>query len=236
MGGFDSFEAELDPEECNIPRLPLLNPPTMHSPERSGMQTPPLHTLASVPFGWEEEPGKPRPCTALVTFSNPTPKCLELPPRLLDAKLNNSNNKLLSPTTVLEGPYVGSSNSFHSPSFRVSEDFYGSSGAERSLLGSLVLNKGVVGVKEKRWFGSWREKTFKLNREASGGSHVFPTSLDKDHDYVGYSVDSHKEVRKRKMKRSGSFSNPFHAKSCVWATICEGLKQVVPWRSKKLKK
>ncbi|TKY64096.1 hypothetical protein E2542_SST13986 [Spatholobus suberectus] len=235
MGG---CEEHVEADQCNIPRLPLLNPPTMHSPERSGMKTPPLFTSASVPFDWEEEPGKPRPCTALVSFSNPTPKCLELPPRLLiDANLNNNNNKLPSPTTVLEGPYpYVATNSCHSPSFRMSEDCYGSFGSEREQLGTMVLNHGV-GIKEKGRFGSWREKSFKVKREASGGSHVFPSSIDRDPDDVGTILGTHKKVRSmRKRNRSGSFSNPFHAKSSVWTTMYEGLKRVVSWRSRKLKK
>jgi len=66
------------------PKLPLFSVPLMHSMEPSGMLTPPLHSLALVPFRWEEEPGKPRPCTALATVTNVfTTKCLELPPRLL---------------------------------------------------------------------------------------------------------------------------------------------------------
>ncbi|CAJ1950437.1 unnamed protein product [Sphenostylis stenocarpa] len=236
MGG---CEGEIESDECKIPRLPLLNPPTMHSPERSGMKTPPLFTSASVPFGWEEEPGKPRPCTALVSFSNPTPKCLELPPRLLaDSQLNSNNNKLSSPTTVLEGPYpYVATSSCHSLSFRISEDCYGSFGAERGQLGTMVLNQGV-GIKEKQkgWFGSWREKT--LKREASGGSHVFPSSVDKDPDNVGtIEGTTHKKVRNmRKRNRSGSFTNPFYTKSSVWTTMYEGLKRVVPWSGKKLKK
>ncbi|CAH8380750.1 unnamed protein product [Eruca vesicaria subsp. sativa] len=39
----------------------------------------PIHTLASVPFCWELQPGKPK--NPLLPFSYP--KCLELPPRLL---------------------------------------------------------------------------------------------------------------------------------------------------------
>ncbi|KAK7389792.1 hypothetical protein VNO78_25086 [Psophocarpus tetragonolobus] len=233
----DGCEAEVEADECKIPRLPLLNPPTMHSPERSGMKTPPLFTSASVPFGWEEEPGKPRPCTDIVSFSNPTPKCLELPPRLLmDSQL--SHNKLASPTTVLEGPYpCVASNSCHSPSFRMSEDCSGSFSAERGQLGTMVLNQGEgIKEKEKGWFGSWREKT--LKREASGGSHVFPSSVDRDPDYVATMLGTtHKKVTSlRKRNRSGSFSNPFHSKSSVWTTMYEGLKRVVPWRGKKLKK
>ncbi|KAJ1378684.1 hypothetical protein SESBI_47581 [Sesbania bispinosa] len=172
MGG---CEAEVDAEHRKIPRLPLFNHPPMHSPERSGMVTPPLHTSASVPFGWEEEPGKPRPCTALVSFSNPTPKCLELPPRLLtDANLT----KQPSPTTVLEGPYMGSR--------RMNEDFYGSFSVERGQLGTMVLTQGV-GIKEKKgWFGSWRKKAFKVK-------HVFPSYADKDSDDTGSIEGSHKK-------------------------------------------
>ncbi|KAJ0259118.1 Uncharacterized protein HA466_0055140 [Hirschfeldia incana] len=39
----------------------------------------PIHTLASVPFCWEDQPGKPK--NPLLPFSYP--KCLHLPPRLL---------------------------------------------------------------------------------------------------------------------------------------------------------
>ncbi|KAG2332024.1 hypothetical protein Bca52824_003204 [Brassica carinata] len=39
----------------------------------------PIHTLASVPFCWEEQPGRPK--NPHLPF--PNPKCLDLPPRLL---------------------------------------------------------------------------------------------------------------------------------------------------------
>ncbi|CAN8286061.1 unnamed protein product [Cochlearia groenlandica] len=41
----------------------------------------PIHTLASVPFCWEEQPGKPK--NPLLPFSYNNSKCLDLPPRLL---------------------------------------------------------------------------------------------------------------------------------------------------------
>ncbi|XP_019460560.1 PREDICTED: uncharacterized protein At4g00950-like [Lupinus angustifolius] len=199
MGG---DEAEMS----NIPRLSLFkfNPSSIHSPERSGMQTPPSRTSVSVPFRWEEEPGKPKPCTDLVCFSNKptTPKCLELPPRLLISDANNTKQLLPSPTTVLEGLFV--------------DDDWNTN--------------GVVGNKEKGWFGSWREKVFKVNREVSGG-------VDKDADNIGNIIGgSHKRLRITKVKLSISSSNISHAKSCVWTSISAGLKQVVPWKSKKQKK
>ncbi|KAK7285769.1 hypothetical protein RJT34_20550 [Clitoria ternatea] len=203
------FEAEA--EQKRIPRLPLLSMPAMQSPERPGTVTPPLHKSAAVPFRWEQEPGKPRPCSALVAFSNTNdflPKCLELPPRLL----------IPSPTTLLQGPYV-SSNRFRSPSFRTTPNCYGSD------LGNIVPTKGV-GIKDYGWFGSWRKKAFRVKkREVTGGSHVFPSSNDKETTHMP------------NMKRSGSSSSlSSHGKSRVWTSLCEGLKQVVPWRSKKLKK
>ncbi|KAH1071870.1 hypothetical protein GYH30_008388 [Glycine max] len=178
------LEAERE-EQRSIARLPLFS---IQSPERSGMATPPLHTLASVPFRWEQVPGKPRPCSALVSFSNP--KCLELPPRLFTP----------SPATV----FKVSSNRFRSPSFRMSANCYGS---DTKVLGAMVLTK----ANDYAWFGSWRKKAFKLNkREVTGASHVFPSSTDTD-------IPNMKQ-------RS--------ANSRVWTSICEGLKQVVPWKSK----
>lgn len=39
----------------------------------------PIHTLASVPFCWEDQPGKPKHPLRPLSY----PKCLDLPPRLL---------------------------------------------------------------------------------------------------------------------------------------------------------
>ncbi|KAE8698023.1 auxin response factor 9-like [Hibiscus syriacus] len=121
--------SEAEEESSCIPKLPLLSVShaQLQSPERSGTLTPPFYvSAASVPFRWEEEPGKPKPCTTLATFSStpnePAQKCLELPPRLLlDAKVT----KLSSPTTVLEGPYMGRAR-FQSSSFRMGGECYGS--------------------------------------------------------------------------------------------------------------
>ncbi|KAI4331879.1 hypothetical protein L6164_016830 [Bauhinia variegata] len=152
--------------------------------------------------------GTPIPCTALVPYSDPNdflPKCLELPPRLLI-------DKLPSPTTVLDGP-GGGSNRFKSASFRVAKDCYGSFSTERGQLGAMVFTK------EKRRFCSWRRKAIKVKREVSGGSHVFPSSADREYD-GGFSGDSQSaRVKMTKMKRCGSFSSHNHSKSRFWATI-----------------
>lgn len=124
MGSSKEEEEEAEPFIISTPKLlPLLSIQLAgssigrhdceYSPEEheSGMLTPPLHTSASVPFRWEEEPGKPRPCTALTTTTNNISEGgLELPPRLklvVPAPSTNDQKmtKMSSPTTVLDGPY-----------------------------------------------------------------------------------------------------------------------------------
>ncbi|CAL5195045.1 unnamed protein product [Lathyrus oleraceus] len=202
-------------QQSNIPRLPLFStPPAMHmksSPERSGTVTPPLQTSGSVPFRWEQEPGKPKLCNAIVTYINPSDKSLELPPRLLVVP---------SPTLLQQGPYV-TSNRFRSPSFRTEDNTncYGSSGTKSILL------KGDSG-----WFGSWRKNV--KRDQVIGGSHVFPSSSTGN-------ADTAVTHNNKMMKRSGSSSSFSHrGKARVWTSIRDGMKQVVTlqWRNKKPKK
>ncbi|XP_047938224.1 uncharacterized protein At4g00950-like isoform X2 [Salvia hispanica] len=61
--------------------------------------TPPFQASATIPFKWEEQPGKPRPCSDIITRPKPA-KSLELPPCMAD-----KFTKTPSPTTVLDGPY-----------------------------------------------------------------------------------------------------------------------------------
>ncbi|KAL5577111.1 hypothetical protein UlMin_018810 [Ulmus minor] len=140
-----------------------------------------VQTPVSVPFRWEQEPGKPRPCTTLISLYNPvdlTPKCLELPPRLL-------LDKLPSPTTVLEGPYPGRTR-FQSAS---SVTRYNGSWQQKG--------------QSYRWFGSWRRRVFfKGNKEVNGGSYVFPSSVDRASDYDGFVEESNRGNGKTKMNRA----------------------------------
>ncbi|KAH6804107.1 hypothetical protein C2S51_032354 [Perilla frutescens var. frutescens] len=46
------------------------------------MLTPPLQPSVSIPFEWEEAPGKPRLSADEATKSRGASRCLELPPRL----------------------------------------------------------------------------------------------------------------------------------------------------------
>ncbi|XP_044492614.1 uncharacterized protein At4g00950-like [Mangifera indica] len=211
-------------EQSSTPKLSLLfsTPVGMESPERPGMITPPLYSSASVPFRWEEEPGKPKTCTTLTTYSNP--KCLELPPRLLLMEP--------SPTTVLDGPYMGRSK-IQTYSFRLNtSECYGSFrrnsfSPERDQHGAIVISK--KGQKEKGFLGSWRKKG---KRDVGGGSYVFPSSVDRESDCSR--EDEGRNVTG--IRRTGSFSTLSARRSNFWATICGGLKQVVPWKSRKVKK
>lgn len=124
-------------------------------------------------------------------------KCLELLPRLL---LDATNlTKLSSPTTVLDGPYIRN---------RVSEDFCD---YERGKLGIKVL-KNEMEVKKKGLLCWWRKKDIKVKKHVFSCCSVF----DKDNDYVGNIIGSHKNVKMRKVKHHCSFDNPFNAKSLVW--------------------
>ncbi|KAL1565912.1 hypothetical protein AAHA92_01586 [Salvia divinorum] len=83
-------------EEEPYHHLPTYKLAAVVSPEsRSGTATPPLHASASVPFKWEEQPGRPRPCTDVIIRPDPA-RCLDLPPCRI--------TKMPSPTTVLDGP------------------------------------------------------------------------------------------------------------------------------------
>lgn len=86
------------------PKLSLL---TSRPRKTSEMPTPPLQAAVSVPFLWEEAPGKPRPGH---TESKPKPKSA----KSLDLNLPPCRLVFSSPTTVLDGPYMGRVSSFTS--------------------------------------------------------------------------------------------------------------------------
>ncbi|ESQ54477.1 hypothetical protein EUTSA_v10027290mg [Eutrema salsugineum] len=105
------FECNDQERFCATPKLPLFSIPLNRATETPGLATPPVNIAGSVPFLWEEAPGKPR-----VSDENNPPatkknagegggvvRCLELPPRLT-LQLAAANEP--SPTTVLDGPYV----------------------------------------------------------------------------------------------------------------------------------
>ncbi|KAK7282554.1 hypothetical protein RIF29_11443 [Crotalaria pallida] len=184
---------------------PIFMPPEDPAPP----PPPPPQTEVSVPFMWEEAPGKPRSCH---TQSEPNNKnnnnsarTLELPPRLLflEGKVS-SNMEAPSPTTVLGGPYVGRAMSFSS-SYRTPREYWNS-------------NFGST-----RWSG-----LRKINKEGCEGGFDFssscPITLGTPHRPTKGKVT--------RVPRRGSLmslSEP-KARSHFWAGIYESFKHMVPWR------
>ncbi|KAG2708457.1 hypothetical protein I3760_05G194700 [Carya illinoinensis] len=196
-------------ETSSIPKLSFLSLSSkLAESSPAGMLTPPPRSVtASIPFQWEEAPGKPRPC-ASDAKPNISARTLELPPRLQsESKAAN----MPSPTTVLNGPYVGGA------CVSQSQDLH-----SRRLAPAKEKGGGVH-------FGSMRWGSFGKNREALHGSFRFSSSLVNDyHDGGDESTTKVKitRVRRRKsvMSLAGTGSN-------LLASIYESVKQVVPWRS-----
>ncbi|GAB2231204.1 hypothetical protein Droror1_Dr00027493 [Drosera rotundifolia] len=254
--GAETEETE-ETEESSTLTLPIfsLQPPRA----TTGTAPSPLHTAASVPFRWEEQPGKPRPCT---TLSHPTntgvPKCLELPPRLLYIESSKSKNKTPSPTTVLEGPDHGARSIFQSYSFRftrgktaaqeeTNEGGGGSGGSspERGLLGGPLVLSRRVSCRDGGLLGSLRRRafSFRTKREVTDvGNFVF---LDREGDGDGCGSDGDgctlEEMEKTavtvtsvtSVRRKRSPLGLSEARSNFWATIYGALKQVIPRRTNK---
>lgn len=113
----NKFHEPKTPPKLSLLTISRVPPPELPTP-------PPSRTAVSVPFEWEEAPGKPRLCH---TRSELKPsdaadvdvarRTLELPPRLVLSE---------SPTTVLDGPYVGRTVSFTSPYRLSSKDAWSS--------------------------------------------------------------------------------------------------------------
>lgn len=148
-------EPTVNEPSTTVLKLSLFSLPNQ-PPEPPGTLTPPLRTSASVPFQWEEVPGKPRHCD---TESKPkSARSLELPPRLLSETAKVVN--LPSPTTVLDGPDVGRSLSF-TFSFRNNSE----------SLGRRVMSRDGGG-----YFGSRRWGSFRKTKEVVGEPSLFDMS------------------------------------------------------------
>ncbi|XP_076950315.1 uncharacterized protein At4g00950-like [Bidens hawaiensis] len=240
--GSDS-EPESDP--YHIPKLPLFSIPHYDVTEPSSMPTPPRQTLASVPFQWEEQPGKPHPFTDIIISSNHT-KCLELPPRLAVI------TKISSPTTVLDGPGGGRS-VFSSASFRFYNNNNNNNKKERrrrrQMQGSFDSscsggwsptednnnnnnnNNNNIGLlqpelSDNKVVGSGRYKQFGSFRiyKPKGSIVISPSSDSVD---AGFADETNNN---NKMRRNSSLSKV--TRSDFWAKIYQGFKQVVPWKKK----
>ncbi|KAJ6976668.1 hypothetical protein D5086_022882 [Populus alba] len=73
---------ELGYDPSPTPKLSLFSLPGKLHESPARMLTSPIHTLASVPFKWEDAPGKPSPPCMPQSDEPKIDRCLELPPRL----------------------------------------------------------------------------------------------------------------------------------------------------------
>ncbi|KAL5567752.1 hypothetical protein UlMin_024327 [Ulmus minor] len=198
-------------EPKTVPKLSLFSLTPSQQPEPSGMRTPPLRASASVPFLWEEAPGKPREND--IKPKNSPVRSLELPPRLL------AEIKVTSPTTVLDGPEVGRSMSF-TFSYRSPNESWGKR-----------LTREKVG-----YFGSARWGSFRKNKEAVGGNLDFFSNGGRD--FCGGATGGGgggAKVKITRVRRRGSFLSISNSKAHFLASIYENIKQRVPWRRKQEK-
>ncbi|KAK4835016.1 hypothetical protein QYF36_003936 [Acer negundo] len=208
------------------PKLALFSFPTKG---KQAPPAPPVHTGASVPFQWEEAPGKPRPgCSESKPSSSTVARSLELPPRLVltdhhhhhQIKVNNNGS---SPTTVLEGPYVGRSLSY-TLSLRKGGSFRSPGVGSRQS-----NNKDRVLFGSSRWVTTTAAATVKKNDKVLGDTFDFFAS-DDDIGHGSRGGGNTKVKITRVRKRSGSFRNLSNSTSHLWTSIYEGFKQVVPWK------
>ncbi|KAJ4911435.1 Uncharacterized protein Rs2_06056 [Raphanus sativus] len=219
---------------CSTPKLPMFTYPMNRPYETPGLATPPVNIAGSVPFLWEEAPGKPRSSVRKLPRRNQTgenrgaTRCLDLPPRLVlpgEACKSSTANEP-SPTTVLDGPNDLRRRSLSLPR---------SAAVIRKL-------RGVPAPGEKRPFGSSRWGSFGNCKEVSEGVYDFSRFRDggcdcrKDWAGGGYDFasDGGTKVKLfRRLQRKGNLFNLSHAtKSDFWARVYEGFKQVIPWRRK----
>ncbi|KAI3498206.1 hypothetical protein L1887_33975 [Cichorium endivia] len=240
--------SDVESDPISIPKLQLFSMAVPRLPEPSGMLTPPLQTSASVPFRWEEEPGKPRPCTDLILASahhtTTVNRCLELPPRLAMVE-SNIITKTPSPTTVLDGPGdTGGKSVFSSSSFRFARerrrkghrqgsfdsncsggwspnDDVGGGGQQLLLPG----NKHEHQKSGRGLFGSFRLRGNHKPKDGKDSFVISPSSTSSMD--TGFSFF---EKKGKRMRRNSSLSKI--TRSHFWAAIYEGFRQVVPWKKK----
>lgn len=218
-GGGDGGDAGSD---LTTPKLSLFSLPRK-ALEPPGTLTPPLHSkVVSVPFKWEEAPGKPRPCGHAAPEQNPEPKpaaasgCLDLPPRLL----NDAARVAAAPssTAAHDGPnHVGRALSFRrlGGSFRSPESCSKRDIRERVTFGST------------RWGFHGKERS---SRVVEGSPGISFSVLFGGGGGGGGGEESVTKVKITRVSRRRSFFTLSQTKSHLWASIYGGLKQVVPWR------
>uniref|UniRef100_A0A2P2NJ23 Uncharacterized protein n=1 Tax=Rhizophora mucronata TaxID=61149 RepID=A0A2P2NJ23_RHIMU len=189
--------------------------PLPSKPQEPPPPAPPISSSVSVPFRWEEAPGKPRACTSAQSKAKNTPSCLQLPPRLLNqAKVAN----VPSSTAALDR---------HDPSLPRSLSF------GQGRLASLSENWGWK-VKTERIIGmSSRWGYLNKNKEELENLFDFPRSVIDRSAAVAHGNASTKQVCITRIRRRSNFLNFSPTRSHLWISISAGFKQVVPWKRSK---
>ncbi|XP_021729188.1 uncharacterized protein LOC110696211 [Chenopodium quinoa] len=225
------------------PKLSLTNLPSLKgiAPESPWTLTPPLHPMASIPFKWEEAPGKPRFTNSSSPCKKPkSVRCLELPPRMLveglEAKVAHMPS---SPTAVLDGPSLGRSLSqrfcFEGPILNASP-VLGLNVKENSVMGQGKSKKKDV----KRQIGPWKRwasgNGTKWNQKLyKGNSGISPWSDSIEGSDVMNEKDIEVKVTRFRRRSKRSLHKLSNTSSRVFENILECLKQIVVRRRKEEK-
>ncbi|KAK4350971.1 hypothetical protein RND71_030284 [Anisodus tanguticus] len=204
MASLDEDYFETSSNSYSTPKLSLSklpNKPRNNINPLAAYTTPPLHPSVSIPFQWEEAPGKPKSPT-----KSKVARCLELPPRLLLSEAIKITNTP-SPTTVLDGPYVG--RSFSS------------------------INEAAVEKKANMlMMRSWRWESFKENDRGVVVKGNFDFSGPLTSKSSAYDFHTH---QRKVFTRKGSLFNFSRTNSNLLGGIYESFKQAVPWRWRRAK-
>ncbi|KAK9093959.1 hypothetical protein Scep_025428 [Stephania cephalantha] len=241
----------------SLPHPNLFPPP---SDEPPGMVTPPLRAPGSVPFLWEEAPGKPIRTSAR-TAAPDEPKSLDLPPRLLVSNhdvITNQNHhhhhnvvkvsqmtNMPSPTTVLDGPYrvVGRSASYSAvfsrePRRTRSKASYGGSPPRDQHF--FHQNHGKYsGGSSSSSRGFFFKGSSKVDLD-EGNSVIYDPCEHDGGDQESTNNNNNKVKIRRSRKSNGSLlmslsSTSSRNKTHLWAGLFGSLKQAVSWKSRKAK-
>ncbi|XP_024971166.1 uncharacterized protein LOC112510101 [Cynara cardunculus var. scolymus] len=246
------------PELSTPPKLSLYSLPSKPPTLPPDGLTPPLNTVATIPFLWEEAPGKPR-----ATDDPPkskTVRSLDLPPRLTTtttttttvSPMNNGVGIQIvpSPTTVLSGPYegvlYGSNTLLESPEKAPVVCSKSKSKGKMRMPLRKLMRKDRSPVK----FSSWRWDSLKdmeggrMERSPSlklcswrwdsfrdmGGGGSLCSSFDDGQKAVDHSGDKLGKVTR---KSSFTFAGDATNTSSFLTNMLGTFKKAMPWRSRR---
>ncbi|CAH9069975.1 unnamed protein product [Cuscuta europaea] len=204
-------------EHESTPKLSLTKLPTKHRSPLTAL-TPPLHAPVSVPFQWEEAPGKP--------ISSATCENSPLPP----AKSNSVCRSLDLPPRL----HSTTANAGFDLSDEISRSTLSSFSSFRSLDEGLIVR---ILKRESKEVGAF---SFSPPLTPGGGDRKTSRITSKGNLDLSFSFsvrDAGYEGSSKKVARVGRRSNSLLKVSRTTSTrlltsICESLKHAVPWRWK----